>query len=476
MKSFPKKILTITGLTIAFVAVVIMCITLLVDINSYKPRIEAALWEATGLNVKLNGKIGISFFPLGISAGDIHVTEKDSEILALKTLKLGVAFWPLLKKQINITSCKLIDPTLTISRDAAGTYNFETPERKSSKGGMGAAALLKEIKVSHGTLVYLDQKTGEETALKDINLAIGNLRIANASGNLMKNISFTGSVDCGEIKKKLFKIENFQSSIEAANGLIHFNPLSMDVFGAKGGGALTVDVSGTDTVYAIDLKVPSLDFAELQKSFGKKKMIGGRGDLYASLTMQKKGRGDLVHGAKGTFSLEGKKLVYYAMDLDKILSSYKSSREANLANIGALFIAGPLSTAALEAYRHVDAYYEARKGQTNITKFVAKWTIRDGMADAVDCALATRKNRIAAKGKLNLVSEQYENLTVALVDRKGCAKLKQTINGPFKSPRISTMSALQLLGSSIVNLFSEARDLVQGGDCEVFYSGSVGPP
>jgi len=145
MKSFPKKILTITGLTIAFVAVVIMCITLLVDINSCKPRIEAALWHATGLNVKLNGKIGISLFPLGISAGDIHVTGKDSEILALRTLKLGVAFWPLLKKQIDITSCRLIDPTLTISQDAAGKYNFETPERKSSKGGMGAAALLKEV-------------------------------------------------------------------------------------------------------------------------------------------------------------------------------------------------------------------------------------------------------------------------------------------------------------------------------------------
>lgn len=475
MKSSWKKVLVVACLGAALTAVLILCITLLVDINSYKPRIEAALLESTGLNVKLNGKIGLSLFPLGVSARDIQVTKKGSEILTLKKLKLGMDLWPLLKKQIHITRCKLVNPKLTISRDASGKYNFETPGKKSSKGSLGAAASLKEITVSHGTLVYLDQKTKAETELKDIDLDLDNLRVANASGNLMKQISFTGSVACGEIRKKHLIIENFQSPVRTDAGMIYFTPLNMDVFGAKGKGALTLNVSETDTIYGIDLKVMNLDFAKLGESFGKKKTVGGRGDLYASLTMRQKGD-NLMRGANGTFSMQGKNLVFYTMDLDKILSLYQSNRQTNLVNIGSIFIAGPISTAALEAYRYADTYYEAKKGQTSITKFMAKWKIRDGMADAVDCALTTQKNRIAAKGKLNLVSERYENLTVAQVDRKGCAKFKQTVNGPFNSPHISTTSTLQLIGASIINLYSEAKDIVQGGDCEVFYAGSVGPP
>ena len=93
MKSSTRKILTITGSVIALVAVAIVFIVSRLDMNSCKPRIESALLEASGLNVKLNGKIGISLFPLGVSAGDIHVTVKGSEILSLKKLKPGVALW-----------------------------------------------------------------------------------------------------------------------------------------------------------------------------------------------------------------------------------------------------------------------------------------------------------------------------------------------------------------------------------------------
>jgi hypothetical protein len=47
---------------------------------------------------------------------------------------------------------------------------------------------------------------------------------------------------------------------------------------------------------------------------------------------------------------------------------------------------------------------------------------------------------------------------------------------PYGCQLVGTVSALQLLGALIINLYSEAKGLVQGGKCEVFYSGSVGPP
>jgi AsmA protein len=98
------------------------------------------------------------------------------------------------------------------------------------------------------------------------------------------------------------------------------------------------------------------------------------------------------------------------------------------------------------------------------------------VADATDCALATHHNRIALKGKLDLVGERYDNVIVALLDDKGCAKFKQSISGPFGRPQIGTVSAVESLAGPIVNLYRKAKRFVQGGKCEVFYKGAVRQP
>ena len=327
-----------------------------------------------------------------------------------------------------------------------------------------------------GALVYFDKKAGEKTELKEINLAIKDLSVVDTSGDIIKNISFTGNMDCKEVRKKDLKIDNVKSPVKAEKGVIYLTPLTMDIFGAKAEGDATADKSEVDAVYKINLKVSKLDFEKLEESFGTKKVIGGKGDLYASLTMKEKGSRNLMSSMDGTFSLRGDNLVMYTMDLDKVLSSYETSQKFNLVDLGAFFIAGPLSTVALKGYRYGDVYNQTRGGQGAITQFISHWKIKDGVADATDCALATHHNRVALKGKLNLVSERYDNVIVALLDDKGCAKFKQGISGPFGSPRVGAVSAVESLAGPIFNLYRKAKRFVQGGKCEVFYNGSVQQP
>jgi AsmA protein len=183
-----------------------------------------------------------------------------------------------------------------------------------------------------------------------------------------------------------------------------------------------------------------------------------------------------MSGMDGTFSLRGDQLVIYTMDLDKVLSSYETSQEFNLVDLGAFFIAGPLSTFAVKGYRYWDVYHQTREGRGAITQFISNWKIKDGVADAADCALATQHNRVALKGKLNLVSEQYDDVIVALLDDKGCAKFQQGVSGPFGSPRVSAVSAMESLVGPITDLYRKAKRILQGGKCEVFYKGSVQQP
>ena len=554
MNAAKKKVLFICGGGVVAVVLALVIFALTFDINSYRPRIEAAASGATGLEVRVNGKMGLSFFPFGISARDVHVANRGDEIMSLENLKLGAELMSLLKKQLKVTSCELVKPVFTIVKEADGKYNFESTETKSTKKPSAKAFSLNKLKMSKAVLVYLDKKTGEKTEFKDFNLAINDLLIPDTSRDIMKNVSFTGSFDCKEVLQKNFRIENLKAPIKAVKGtynvellaigsLVYFDrkagektelkeinlaikdllvvdtsgviiknisftgnldckeirkkdlridnvkspvkvekgvislmSLTMEIIGAKGEGDATADKSKVDAVYKINLKVSKLDFAKLQESFGTKKLIGGKGDLAASLTMKEKGSRNLLSSMDGTFSLRGDNLVIYTMDLDKVLSSYETSQEFSLVDLGAFFIAGPLSTVALKGYRYGDVYYQTRGGPGVITQFISQWKIKDGVADATDCALATHHNRVALKGRLNLVSERYDNVTVALLDDKGCAKFTQGISGPFSSPQIGAVSAVESLAGPIVNLYRKAKRFVQGGKCEVFYNGSLQEP
>jgi AsmA protein len=473
MNAKMKKVLLVlvSGAAALLLAAVIFILTF--DINSYRPRIEAAVSGAAGMDVRINGKMGLSFFPFGISAEDIHVSNKGGEIISLENLKLRAELMSLLKKQLKVTSCELVKPAVTIVKETDGKYNFESTEKKSTEERPGAAFSLNEFKLSKGVLVYLDKKTGEKTEFKDFNLAIKDLSIA---GDVIKNASFTGSFDCKEVRKGDLKIDNVKSPIKAEKGAIYLMSLTMDIFGAKAEGDATADKSEADAVYKINLNISKLDFEKLQGSFGTKKVIGGKGDLHASLTMKEKGSRKLMSGVDGTFSIRGDNLVIYTMDLDTVLSKYETTQKFNLVDLGAFFIAGPLGTVALKGYRYGDVYHQTQGEQGAITQFISQWNIRDGVADATDCALATRHNRVALKGKLNLVSERYDNVIVALLDDKGCAKFKQSISGPFGSPEVGAVSAVGSLAEPVFDLYRKAKRFVQGGKCDVFYNGAVQQP
>lgn len=476
MRAERKKIVMIIGSFVILAIIFVFIALLLFDINSYRTRMEADASQMTGLDVKINGKVRLSFFPFGLSANDMLFTNKEGEILSLEHIKLGTELIPLLKKQLRVTSCELVRPTATIVKNVSGKYNFENTAKKSTKGWSINALSFNGLKVSGGTLVYLDKTTGEKTELKGINLTIKDLSIEGTHGDIMKNLSFTGSMDCKELQKKDLKIDNIKGSIKADKGVFTLKPLTIAVFGAKGEGDIGADRTEADSVYTINLSVTKLDLEKLQESFAIERLIGGKGDLVASLTVKEKGDRNLISSINGTLSLRGDNLITYTVDLDKALSSYEASQTFNLVDVGAFFIAGPLGSAALKGYRYGDVYYRTRGGHGTIAQLVSQWKIKDGVAEATDCALATRHYRVALKGKLNLVSERYENVIVALLDDKGCAQLKQNISGPFGAPQVGTVSAVKSLADPILHLYRKAKRFVQGGKCEVFYTGAVEQP
>jgi uncharacterized protein involved in outer membrane biogenesis len=476
MRAGRKKGLMIAAGIVLLIVIAAIVAVLLFDVNSYKSKIETAASGATGLDVMIKGRMGLDLFPFGISAKDIHVAKKGGEILSLESLKLRADLIPLLKKQLKVTACEIVKPAGTIVKDADGKYNFESTKNISMIEWPGTATGFNEIKLSKGVLVYLDKKTGEKTEFKEINVATSDLSVAGTSGDVIKNVSFTGSFECKEVLQKDLRIENLKGPMKADKGVFSLKALTMDVFGGQGEGDFTADESPADPAYTVNLTVSKLDFDKLEKFFGTRKVVGGKGDLSVSLTVKETGRRNLMSNLNGTFALRGNNLVTYTMDLDKVLSAYKTSQQFHLVDLAAFFVAGPLGAVALKGYRYGDLYYQAQGGQGTITQFISHWTIKNGKAEAADCALATHHNRVALKGKLDFVRERYDKVTVAMLDDKGCAIFAQTISGSFGSPQVGTVSAIKSLVNPILDLYMEGKRFVQGGKCEVFYNGLVRQP
>jgi hypothetical protein len=91
-------------------------------------------------------------------------------------------------------------------------------------------------------------------------------------------------------------------------------------------------------------------------------------------------------------------------------------------------------------------------------------------------AMATKENRVALQGGLDFVEDRFNDVTMALIDANGCAKVRQKIRGTFQSPVVENPNLLTSAAGPALRLLKKGSDLVLGRKCQVFYAASVGAP
>jgi AsmA protein len=174
-------------------------------------------------------------------------------------------------------------------------------------------------------------------------------------------------------------------------------------------------------------------------------------------------------------NLRGRQLWLHGHDLDEDFSRFESSQNLNLADVGSLFLVGPLGIAVTKGYDFARLIHHSG-GDTRIGALVSFWGVEAGRLKAKDVALATGKNRVALQGTLDFVNQRFDSVTVALVDKEGCAKVRQELHGTFQEPEVKKPTVLLSLLGPARKVYTRAKDLLPGGPCTVFYAGSVAPP
>src|SRR4051794_20082338 len=132
-----NRSLKIAGIVIAVLLLIAIALPFLINVNSFRPRLESELSTALGRDVKV-GNLSLSILSGSVAADNLSIADdpafSSNPFVQAKQLKVGVELIPLIfSKALHVTHLTLDQPQIMLLRSASGKWNF------SSLGGQSGA-------------------------------------------------------------------------------------------------------------------------------------------------------------------------------------------------------------------------------------------------------------------------------------------------------------------------------------------------
>lgn len=454
-KSLKIFLVVVAGLA-GVLVIAALAVLLLVDVDTYKPRVETMASSALGMNVAVEGRLHIGFVPgLHIALAKVRVRNRATEVAFVEEARIAIPLVSLLRQELRYQSVALHRARISIERDRDSHYNYErSPEAKEAF----RAIELPKVSFTDLVVVYTDRTSGGGFESGNCNGELTQVRHPGGA-EFLARLSFSGQFACSEVRGTDAKVSDLKLSAAATEGVFDFKPITMRVFGGQGSGSMRMDRTAAVPSLQLSYSLSKFRIEELFKGLPAGASVSGSMDFSTILSMHGRTRGELRRSANGEMSLSGTNLVIAGMDLDKDLSKYIASQNFNLFDLSALLLAGPIGLGVTKGFEFSSLAQQAG-GSTQIRAVVSKWHVEKGVAHAKDVALATRENRLALQGGLDFVDDEYDEVFVALVDAHGCATVRQRIRGPFSKPIVEKPSVLTSLTGPVLNLLDSVAKLI----------------
>jgi uncharacterized protein involved in outer membrane biogenesis len=439
-----------------------------------KAQLEAAASDALGMQVKIDGPLVLNFFPSpAVTVEQVHIRGRGAELVAATQATLGIELVSLLRRQVRIPRIELRHVTLTVERSRDGRFNFEgsSPGASAIPDIESTDVVLKDL-----TFVYRNRQEGTSVQAGACNVEASDLRIAATKGaDLMKHLSFSAKVACEQIKTRVLPMTDVKFSAQCAKGVLETKNAVLRAFGGRGTAAVRAEFTGAVPAYRVHGVLSKFQLDEFSKNFSQKKFGEGQMDFSTDLKMTGDDAEAMIASSDGEASLHGSDLKLEVGDLDNELAHYKSTQRFNLVDLGAFLLAGPIGLAVTKGYDYKKVI-DSSGGNSQVPSLISEWHVEHGVAQAKDVAMSTKANRVALKGNLDFVNDSFQDVTVAVINPRGCATVEQKVHGPFSHPDVEKPNVLISLAGPALHLIRKASHAMGGGHCEAFYTGSLPPP
>jgi AsmA protein len=189
---------------IAMVAGAVAFAIMALPANFVRDRVVAAVKQKTGRDLVIGGATSFKLYPsVGVSLADVSLSgasgfEGGKPLVAMKALDVSVAFWPLFKREVQVSTLVLREPVFNLEVDTAGrrSWHFASLDETSQRvrlaqaetgtasdlpavaGGSPQGSLklgdlrLDDVRIDNGALTYSDQRTSGTTELSAINAQV----------------------------------------------------------------------------------------------------------------------------------------------------------------------------------------------------------------------------------------------------------------------------------------------------------------
>jgi AsmA protein len=181
-----KRWLRIAGIAVAVFLLMLIALPFLINVNSFRPKIESEASAALGRQVTV-GNLSLSILSGSVRIEKIVIADdpafSKSPFITTKLLKVGVELIPLiLSKQVNVTDVTLEKPQITLLKTTGGRWNFSTiggvsvqKTSESSKSGESTPTnfSVAKLNVNHGTLSVGNVNSSAKPSIYDnVNVSV----------------------------------------------------------------------------------------------------------------------------------------------------------------------------------------------------------------------------------------------------------------------------------------------------------------
>lgn len=162
---------------VALALIAVLVVVWLVDPNVFKPRIEAAVRDATGREFALAGDIELGFFPwLALRAGEGRFGNAPGfgpdPMVSWKSAQLGAKLFPLLSGELVADRVRLTGVDVRLMRRADGVANWEGigGDKPADPGAKPMELRIDGIEIKDSHISFVDETVPRRVAVSAFSL------------------------------------------------------------------------------------------------------------------------------------------------------------------------------------------------------------------------------------------------------------------------------------------------------------------
>lgn len=135
------------------------------DLNAYRPRIEAAVTETVGRQLRIEGNVDLNLWPeLQLAVNDLHLANaawgSEPEMARLGHFSLRVKPLSVFRGPLRVLDLQLADVDILVETNPGGESNWALPDAQPAAGGESRAP------EGGGLAIWLDQASVERVRVR----------------------------------------------------------------------------------------------------------------------------------------------------------------------------------------------------------------------------------------------------------------------------------------------------------------------